>query len=717
MVHFSAREYLLDPQSGPFVDAVQAHFNTAFSCIVNLTSTLDIVPRYNAGKSDSHFETMLVQGAFGLQQYAHQYWAEHAVAYFQSVQRLDEQGCKLLGAFESFLKVFKRSEPNHANQQLGKSGKDLNHLSASLHKLNAFPQIQSLIMTWLQFKSRLKDAAPSLDGLQALQDWKLAEDHTYLSIIDNRIRIFREGLLRMKISNLPPHIDQAEYLVFLTENTLGFKCRFPGCSHSFDNENDRDQHEASHVILFPCSLCDFSGRGFKTRKQLEQHTRTYHMAQEDFEEIPPTLGAAGSNERRSSTPNNQPYKRCHSWNVEGLNVVQRTFRKILARVVSEMTVMDSNVSMQDADSISSQSSNMPDIDLSLTSLDDVRAKVDTHQFETLTEFKNCIFHALRNPATITLSESHEEVDALCDEEIKTTISKCPNFASLDNKTSTGASPQNNIEFPAANGVTKAPYWSKAEELEFPRLIQKYGRDSNKIAVAMMTKLPQDVDEHFAELVNSGREDLMQLADATDARVQQESAQVMVDPDFEANVAHMPINDPMSEKTPTQEDISSTQPENSLMPLVVRPDDLLNYRPQKNLSKVAAPVSQSHDAPAGTVLSPRKRKRRLRRKAVCNYCNHEFSDEHAVIKHVDRAHVRNRKLWICEEVSLDGKVPGKCRPCSKQKGYATKNSALKHLRVAHFKDSTPSEASLTDFIKQVERYVNFRSLFFPFNTVF
>lgn len=713
MVHFSAREYLLDPQSGPFVDGVQAHFNTAFSCIVNLSSTLDIVPRYNSGNPESHFETMLVQGAFGLQQYAHQYWAEHAMAYFQNVQQLDDQGWKLLGAFESFLKVFKRSEPNQGKQQLDKSGKDLNRLSVSLHKINAFPQVQRLIMTWLQFKSRLKDVASSLDGLQALENWKLAEDYTWLSLIDNRIRNLREGLLRMKISNLPPHIDQAEYRVFL--GRFGFTCRSFGCSHSFDNESGRDQHEASHVILFPCLLCDFSGRGFKTRKQLVQHTRTYHMAPEDFD-IPQTLEAAGSSEWRSSARNDQMYRRYDSWNEEGRSVVQRTFRKILSRVMSEMTLMDSNVLMQDADTTSARSSNMPEINPSLTCLDDVRAKVDTHQYETLTEFKNSVYHALRDPATIILSESFEDVDALCDQEIKTAVSESPNFASLDNKIPIEASPQN-IEFTTtitcrdshditAYGVSRAAYWSKAEEAEFPRLVQQYGRDSNKIAVALMTKLPQDVEEHFAELVNSGREDLVQLADSTDARVQQDSAQVVVDPEIEANVSHIPINDPISGKTPTQADMSSTQPKNPLMPLVVLPDDLLNHKPQMSLSKVAAPVSQSHDAPAGTILSPRKRKRRLRRKALCNYCQQEFSDEHAVFKHVNRIHVRNRKLWICEEVYLDGKLLGKCRPCSNGKGYATKNSAMKHLRVAHFKDSTPSEASLTEFIKQVERYVNF-----------
>ena len=64
VVHFSAQEYLLDKQTGPFVDIEQAHFNAAFACVVNLNSTLSIVPRHNKGDSDEHFEMMIVQGTY-----------------------------------------------------------------------------------------------------------------------------------------------------------------------------------------------------------------------------------------------------------------------------------------------------------------------------------------------------------------------------------------------------------------------------------------------------------------------------------------------------------------------------------------------------------------------------------------------------------------------------------------------------------------------------
>ena len=64
VVHFSAKEYLLDKQTGPFVDIEQAHFNAAFACVVNLNSAISIAPRHNQGDPDEHFETMLVQGTY-----------------------------------------------------------------------------------------------------------------------------------------------------------------------------------------------------------------------------------------------------------------------------------------------------------------------------------------------------------------------------------------------------------------------------------------------------------------------------------------------------------------------------------------------------------------------------------------------------------------------------------------------------------------------------
>jgi hypothetical protein len=48
LVHFSAREYLVDKQSGPFIDFGQAHLSISLSCIINLTSCLDILPGYRS---------------------------------------------------------------------------------------------------------------------------------------------------------------------------------------------------------------------------------------------------------------------------------------------------------------------------------------------------------------------------------------------------------------------------------------------------------------------------------------------------------------------------------------------------------------------------------------------------------------------------------------------------------------------------------------------
>ena len=530
MIHFSAKEYLLDAQTGPFVDVPQAHFNAAFACVVNLTSTLSIVPRYDDGHPDAFFETMIVQGAYGLQQYAHEYWAEHTITYFENMPQLDGQAVLLVEALTAFLRVCKRQEPDPESQIRKKTTKDFDNVSASLRKLGRFPQIQNLILSWLHFKSKLNEIASNLDGLEALEKWQKLEDNTFLSLIDIQLRKLRENILRMQRSNLPSHIAAGDYDAFLAR--YGFVCRVYDCSLNFEHEVARDRHEASHAVFFPCLKCDFSGRGFRTRKQLEQHTRTYHMTHEDFE-IPPTLEAASS---YTMDPNPRkrrlgPWSRLeNSWNEQGRKVLHSTLRKALSRVASEMTLMDPGTSAQAAApaTATAELSMYSRIDHSSLSFDMIRSRIDAQQYDTLSKFRDNVHQALKNPATLTLSDSLGEVERICQEEIKSAACGYPNFTSSEYEDSAPFNPQDavvsdncapeniNRGIPSVM-APKAPYWSVAEEAELPRLVQEYGRNSSKIADCLMTKSPNDVEEHLTEVIKSGRRDLIELADAADAR--------------------------------------------------------------------------------------------------------------------------------------------------------------------------------------------------------
>jgi hypothetical protein len=65
------------------------------------------------------------------------------------------------------------------------------------------------------------------------------------------------------------------------------------CSRSkdgFASFKDRDEHEESHFKAFACGKCDFSARGFPTRRALKVHNAKYHMEPEDYS-IPSQISA------------------------------------------------------------------------------------------------------------------------------------------------------------------------------------------------------------------------------------------------------------------------------------------------------------------------------------------------------------------------------------------------------------------------------------------
>lgn len=709
MIHFSAKEYLLDEQTGPFVDVPQAHFNAAFSCVVNLTSTLSIVPRYNNGHPDTYYETMVIQGAYGLQQYAHQYWVEHTITYFGLMPQLDSKALVLVDALTAFLRVCKRREPDPTAQARNKTAKDFHKISASLR--NVDPQIQNLILSSMNFKSRLNENASNFDGLEALEKWQKSEDSTFLSLIDIQLRKLREDVLRMQKSNLPSHIATVDYDAFISR--YGFGCRVHDCNLNLEHEIDRDRHEASHAVFFPCLKCDFSGRGFGTRKQLERHTRTYHMTHEDFE-IPSTLEAASSYtldpEPRNSI--SSPWiRRTNSWNEQGRKVLQSTLRKALSQVEKKMTPMDPSTSTESIEPTTAEPLIYSEIDRSTLSLSIIRSKIDAQQYDTLSEFKDNVHQALKNLPTLTPSNSLGDLERICDQEVKNVAFGFPNFTSSEYADPTPFHTQDATQ--SDNGaagnmdhrmsgvmVQKGANWSIAEEAEFPRLVQQYGRSPGKIADCLMTKSSKDVEEHLTELLKSGRRDLIELADAADARAKEDVNGVQVDPEIEASVpADLTTSESSEEDMALDESLAPHVNENPA-PYVVGLDELLKYKPQNNPTNRAALIHKQQLTQGEAVSSTEKRKRRPRRKALCTYCKEEFRDEYAVLKHVDRFHKSERKVWICADVSPDKKFFGDCKHCKKEKRYSAKHNAYKHLRGAHFVLMTPEE-TLTRWVKEIE----------------
>lgn len=181
----------------------------------------------------------------------------------------------------------------------------------------------------------------------------MQHDQTFLTLIDVRLRSITEKLLATSDTNLPSHINRVDFQRFKdTYGSDGFLCRLSKCQRRFVSNEMREIHEANHIPSYPCLKCDFSGRGFKSRQDLERHTRQYHMQPEDFDiptrlETPrnslqmPRLHIRGVGSSRPTR--NIPARKPDRWNDKGRSTLQRILTKAFQAVLhSEVDTGTSN---------------------------------------------------------------------------------------------------------------------------------------------------------------------------------------------------------------------------------------------------------------------------------------------------------------------------------------------------------------------------------------
>lgn len=653
VVHFSAKEYLLDLQSGPFVEVAQAHYSIAFSCITNLTSALRVVPRFSANTTDVDIENIVVEGGYGLQQYGQQYWAQHIKAYMQTVSSLDNDESKILiSALSDFSKVRKQNtvywrKPSSEPKEL--------------QKLAPFPSLWDITAGWLQFRTQLDEKGPIFESLEAQETWQLHNDETFLSLLDHKLRKITERLLMLDPSNLPSHIRKDDFMAFI--GRFGFLCRFHNCLHHFGSKRDRDTHEATHIPSFPCLECDFSERGFGSRKELEKHVQRYHKSMEDFE-IPDSLHAAGIASRTTSMFANRGFtglgRTTRCLNDKGRKVLQHSFEQVLNRLESEIALADDQNNQMSPMAQGANLQAIPSLGDSCKpenmsqGLETIRRNIKEQRYQSLAEFKADVRQIPHDSDLSGNLGRLKGMEIICDQELKRVFADYPDFANVCPSFSTtpkhvideGSSDINRDPFQVglessvecAECLENKPYWSSAEERDFPCLVQRYGRDYAKISDYLKTKTVNDVEQRFLYLVSMGREDLSSLADAADIKLRLQS-------------------------------------------------------------RLAEPNQ-------GPEFTPNERKRYRRRtppRAFCHLCNNRpdgLHNEHTLTKHVRSFHTATRTVWICADISLDKMFLASCVACSSDKRYRSKLNATKHLRAAHFSRKTRTE-NIFRWIKQIE----------------
>ena len=722
VVHFSAKEYLLDIQSGPFIDIAQAHFHIAFSCIVNLTSALILVPSHSESTTETDIERLVVTGSYGLHSYAHQYWVKHLAAYLDGVPDLDNQSMQLMEA----LKTFSRVRKGYSSRNVEASPLlQWDHNMHAFQKLQEFPALAQLVSIWVHFKARLAELVSTFETLEAQETFLLQNDQTFLSLIDQRLREVTERLLQMDRCALPSHVEETAYNAFVAR--FGFSCRVHGCDHNFSSAQERDRHELSHTTLFPCLQCDFSGRGFRSRETLRKHTQRYHMAPEDFE-VPTSLNSCLDDPNPVSFSgggsSSTSARISRSWTEQGRKASQQSFQRILATVESKLSASICDASQQgsdDLDHVVTPGIRPPiaiNTDLVVLDFDTIRHSIKEQRYNSLSDFKDDIHNLFRNAALSGSSKIQDEVDTICDGELEKVTTGFPAFAKVDSKIPRSVlgfrSPELDIDGIQDHSETgsrytevqdlldqslsrkRKTYWSLAEEKELPALLDRYGRDLIKIAACLKTKTLEEIDMHLLHHLGSKRG----LSPAPNEEAEAQSKSQLVPTQKASESALLPDMMMQSSSQDSRQlaaDFVVWPPGYTTQPLA-RPENTANDRP-RGLSTVKHTDNAETSAGDDQAANHPKKARRPRSRAQCHYCHNDF-DEYAVKKHIDRFHTATRRIWICKDKSMNRTFFSECKACSADKRYASKHNAMKHLRESHFANSA-SELTLLRWMEQVE----------------
>ena len=719
LVHFSAKEYLIHEHSGPFVDLAKAHLSIALSCVINLKSCLDLVPCNGNGISEGELESRVVQGYYGLQSYGHEFWAEHVLAYLEKVGDRDGVSRELISAMEDFCHVWKHRH----TWTLSPSALRKSEASLGLDYLRDSPTLHQFISSWLQFKFEFEKIRPTFNSLDSQEQWRLAKDETFLSLIEIRLCNLTERLLMMQSSQLPSHIDENDFEQFV--NRYGFSCRYQDCNYQCETIQERDSHEISHALSFPCLQCDFSGRGFRSRRDLEKHTQKYHMSPEDFE-IPDDLHSSRGGSNVTSGAFRMPSSRSGDWSERGRKAIQQGFQQVITRLESDATAVKGDSGRLGSEDITSTETAGPRLSQQVNetvmslSLDSIRHKVEKQNYVSLVDFKNDLRSLTGDPTTAFKSVEDGQIESICDEELEKAMSAFPAFAKFDHTVPTkgkilassidtlkqlqGCAKEVDIQEndkDSASAVslgTRVPYWSQPEEKRFPDLVQRYGRDFARIAGHLKTKTPQEVDQHFVHLLSMGNSELSDLADHADADVQQEACSIETGTGAGNSEVDMRVCDDFAHES-SHYFLQSVEDSNAgYIPAYVGNPTVPSSLSQSITKRVGHNLSRDEN-PDGPV----RKKRRPQPRALCPHCtlNEDgLRDEWALKRHIERFHTATRKVWICEDISIGSRFLNKCEYCSASKRYSSKSKAGKHLRKAHFNAKT-SDETLRRWMREIE----------------
>ena len=727
IVHFSAKEYLLHLQSGPFIDIAQSHFDVGVSCLLSLIASFVVLPRLSPDCTTSEIETQMVRGYFGLQPYAHKFWASHVRKYFNEISGAEKESVSpasqdprvLINLLQRLSCVQKGYVvPHDHDLPLDWAG----FCTGSII-LSQFPRISSLIQKWEDFQNHTVALEMSGETVEDQVTSQLHQDPTYLSLIAQRICSIKEDLLKLDLTDLPDHIKQEEFMAFKEE--LGvhvFECRYRTCNHCSKSIQLRLEHEKSHKPSFPCLYCDLSGKGFKSRRDLENHVKQYHSSDKEVN-IPKTLSSMASHHAPL------PFRDGGHWNEKGRKALQRTFIQVYkALAPSEPPLGEDECMNVTSNNKKRSSSGGPN-----TVYSKIGEKIELQQYQSLKEFKEDLTYCTRSVKRLKSVDDRDSIQVMLDGALTDAAKAFPGFAcsTLHDPShfNVASFSVNGLEMASENGTSLFPsidaeidqsqpqmgcksiFWSKLEDDELPRLLKQHRGDFHAIADYLMTKTAEDVEARFQALVQAGQHDLETLVHSggieLSAGQQEEGGLPAADPLSLSTITSIALDDSsISHSQPSSAvarpqfttsndhnlvpgDFSSQQN----LPVSVLSEHESLSRPLADLGDESCQVAESSNL-------PKKYERNKPPPAFCELCTpgqNQFRDDSTLNKHKERAHAPLRKVWVCIDVSMDRTFLSKqwktwnyCLSCRGGKRYSSKHNAATHLRRMHFGPATSME---------------------------
>ncbi|KAI3317050.1 hypothetical protein HD806DRAFT_516144 [Xylariaceae sp. AK1471] len=283
LVHFTARSYLLNKASGPYLSETQVQSDFARACVKYLHTSTIFLSEIDSRRAAAE----IVKGYHNLFPYAQEFWIEHLTSFLWRAEAEAQSEHRL--KISDLLHKFQRDTDSPTVHHLGvdspsSSPGTTQHQTTpkiASNKASVFDKFPEVVHNYVLFTNSMAN--------QAQKDCRTLdadEDPTRLTEAYLQYRSVLESLLDGTfLHDSTCEITLQDIEEFRSRSQAGlYICHWVGCIRSwtgFDSAEEREQHEASHKQRYRCreSGCGIS---FTSRQNFRRHVFEYHIKEKDI---------------------------------------------------------------------------------------------------------------------------------------------------------------------------------------------------------------------------------------------------------------------------------------------------------------------------------------------------------------------------------------------------------------------------------------------------